>query len=555
MIQKTSIAVVLFNLAFADIPLSATPSWTSVDNDYSTGGALYDITMDGWIDYCTGNGNDMGSNKNAIYRNYNGTLETAASWRSVESGYFSHIYIGDVDKDSLPDLAVVFLGSGAGNQGPAMIYRNTGTGLDSNAWWTSTDQYNSFDCAFGDVDLDGDLDLAAVAGDAYTGNTSPTRIYRNNNGVLETQPYWTSADSSPGDACRWLDLDNDGWLDLIVGYRHKLAVFRNNLGVLDDTSSWTKYLSGWVLRVAVGDYDNDGYQDIAVACNGQLGADSSRVEVYHNGGGILQTVPAYIMLRSTTYCSCVAWGDVNNDGWLDLAAGGWWEPVVVFENSAGVIDTLPGWSWYSGDLVSETVMWGDVRNRALNLAAEHESGDGSRRLFYLGHRPVHSFHHIKVADSLVPQTDYALDPLTGWVTLKNAPGLGADIEIAYTYSRTPDLGVTNWTSTAGNYLFFNTTTGSEEHIVAKPLTRLSISPNPFRDLATIALHPPLTGNVLINIYDINGRLVRSLRSGTNPQTITWDGSDQDGNRLASGVYLLELVSGDMRDRARIVLVR
>ncbi|GAG98404.1 unnamed protein product, partial [marine sediment metagenome] len=112
LIQYFTISVIacFVSLSFANIPLVSTPSWTSIDNDYSTGGALYDVTMDGWIDYCTGNGNDMASNTNAIYVNQNGSLETIASWCSDESGYFSHIYIGDVDNDGFPDMAVAYLG-------------------------------------------------------------------------------------------------------------------------------------------------------------------------------------------------------------------------------------------------------------------------------------------------------------------------------------------------------------------------------------------------------------------------------------------------------------
>ena len=120
---KVCIFILLFYIGIgqAVIPLPGSPSWTSNDNDYSTGGALYDITMDGWIDYCTGNGNDMAMNTNAIYVNQNGILESSASWRSTETGYFSHIYIGDVDNDGFPDMAVVYLGFGQSSQGPASI--------------------------------------------------------------------------------------------------------------------------------------------------------------------------------------------------------------------------------------------------------------------------------------------------------------------------------------------------------------------------------------------------------------------------------------------------
>lgn len=556
------------SLSFASIPLSNTPSWTSVDNDYSTGGALYDVTMDGWIDYCTGNGNDMASNTNAIYVNQNGILETNASWRSNESGYFSHIYIGDVDNDSLPDMAVAYLGAGSPNIGPTSIYRNEGSGLNQTAWWISSDQYNSFDCAFGDVDLDADLDLAVAAGDVYTGFQSPTRVYKNNSGTIETTPYWTSVDSTPGNACRWVDLDNDGYLDLVVGYRYKISVFSNINGTLETTASWSTSEPGWILRIAVGDYNNDGWKDIAIACNGQLGSDSSRIEVYRNQAGTLQTPPEFVMLKSTTYSSCVEWGDVNNDGWIDLAAGGWWEPVVVFENNAGVIDTLPTWSWNGGsNLICETVMWGDVRNNSLTEINDYKSGDGVRKLFYFDRHPIQSFQEVLVNDTLIALSDFTYDPLTGWISFINAPGTGSDnIEITYTYAQYPDLGVTNWNRTFGNYLFNNTATSIAEDYISRPISpsvHLIVYPNPFSNKTRIKFSITQSSTTVspsrLKIYDVTGRLVKNFVLPTSnfslPTSLIWDGTDDHGRKLPNGIYLAEVKIGNSTIQEKIIIVR
>ena len=566
------VLLVSFGLNFADIPLTDAPSWTSSDSDISTGGALYDITMDGWLDYCTGNGNDIEANTNALYVNQNGTLETTASWRSNESGYFSHLYIGDIDNDTLPDMAVSFLGLGA-NQGPTRIYRNNGSGLDSVAWWTSEDQYNSFDCAFGDVDLDGDLDLAVAAGDAYNNIQSPVRVYRNNTGTFETTPYWTSADSTPSDACRWVDLDNDGDLDLIVGYRHKLAVFANTGGVLEDSASWSTSEPGWILRIAIADYNNDGLRDVAVACNGQQGSDVSCIEVYRNEAGALQTPPEYVMLTTTNYCSCVAWGDANNDGWLDLAAGGWWEPLVVFENNSGDLLTQPSWSWYGGALVCETTMWGNVRNLNLVATSDFKNGDGLTKLFYFDHHPIHSFQGVNIGVAPLPPTDYCYDPLTGWVALKNAPPVGTyNVEIKYTYSQYPDLAVTNWEDSYGNHLFYNTAANIEEMPFGESCVHsLTVSPNPFRDRTTIkyalsTMHyaendVPTAYSVVptIHIYDATGRLVKIFALPSSdfslPTSVTWDGSDQKGRKLPTGTYFLDITNGNNAICAKLILIR
>ncbi|MEM5832436.1 MAG: hypothetical protein QXT38_03975, partial [Candidatus Aenigmatarchaeota archaeon] len=69
------------------IPLPNSPSWVSIDNDYSTGGGFWDIDNNSYIDLVTSNGNDMALNRNGVYFNHNGELERNCSWRSADSGY------------------------------------------------------------------------------------------------------------------------------------------------------------------------------------------------------------------------------------------------------------------------------------------------------------------------------------------------------------------------------------------------------------------------------------------------------------------------------------
>ena len=88
-----------------------------------------------------------------------------------------------MDNDGDLDLAV-------GNNGESnQIYQNNQGLLQSDPIWTSTEEDNTLSVAWGDVDGDGDLDLAS-------GNSlQSVRVYENQNGTLESEAAWFSKDS------------------------------------------------------------------------------------------------------------------------------------------------------------------------------------------------------------------------------------------------------------------------------------------------------------------------------------------------------------------------
>ncbi len=552
-----SVLAVLVPLpAFAAIPLPSAPSWTSIDDDYSTGGAVADLDGDGWIDFLVSNGNDMATNRNSVYMNNSGTLDTVASWRSADAGLFGHCYAGDVNNDGLPDLAVAYLGVGVNGDHLARIYLNSGGTLGTTPAWKAADRHSSFDCCLGDVDLDGDLDIAISAGDAYAPvEYDPARIYRNNGTSFDTLPYWSASDTNPSDAVRFCDIDNDGDLDLFVGQvipgsgGGKVVMYRNSGGILDTVPTWTGQQGvGWVLRLAFGDYDADAFLDLAVASNNQQGEPNS-IKVFHNNGGTLDTIASFTMLQTNQYSSCVAWADVNGDEYPDLAAGGWWEPAVVFENHAGVLDTTPTWSWIPAnrtDLVCEAVVWGDLTNGHLSAVTEAYDGDGQRKLFNLHRRPLQTLDSVRVDGTRVPVAGYCSDPLAGWVSFASAPPSGAgNVVFYYRFSVAPDLAVTNWNQSRGNHLFLNTTpVGVAAHREELAPSRLTAWPNPFR--TGVRLLVAARGPSDVRIVDVSGRQVRVLRVPRSPlstsYSLTWDGRDEAGRPVAPGVYFAALGS-------------
>ncbi len=83
-------------------------------------------------------------------------------------------------------------------------------------------------------------------------------------------------------------------------------------------------------------------------------------------------------------------------------------------------------------------------------------------------------------------------------------------------------------------------------------------PNPFIDRTQLGYRLGNPGPVELTIYNVSGRVVRSLEQGHRPagqHHAVWDGRNSDGTMLPSGIYFARLVSGDVEQTARLLLVR
>lgn len=83
-------------------------------------------------------------------------------------------------------------------------------------------------------------------------------------------------------------------------------------------------------------------------------------------------------------------------------------------------------------------------------------------------------------------------------------------------------------------------------------------PNPFNPSTTLRFDIAHSGPASLRIHDVRGRLVRSLWAGAvgaGTHTSTWDGRDDRGLAVASGVYVVRLEAGDYRASRRIVLTK
>ena len=83
-------------------------------------------------------------------------------------------------------------------------------------------------------------------------------------------------------------------------------------------------------------------------------------------------------------------------------------------------------------------------------------------------------------------------------------------------------------------------------------------PNPFNPVTNIRFDIPEEGNVRMDIYNITGQKVATLVNGRMQpgfHSIRWDGTNDLGKQLASGMYIYHIKAGDFRDVKKLLLVK
>jgi subtilisin family serine protease len=83
-------------------------------------------------------------------------------------------------------------------------------------------------------------------------------------------------------------------------------------------------------------------------------------------------------------------------------------------------------------------------------------------------------------------------------------------------------------------------------------------PNPFNPTTWIPFYLPADGRATLKVFDVNGRLVKVVRDRwlrRGPHSVLWDGTDESGAQVSSGVYFCELVQGAERQTRKLTLVR
>jgi hypothetical protein len=83
-------------------------------------------------------------------------------------------------------------------------------------------------------------------------------------------------------------------------------------------------------------------------------------------------------------------------------------------------------------------------------------------------------------------------------------------------------------------------------------------PNPFNPQTTIAFSLKDRGQVSLKVYNVNGELVRTLANenrAAGPHQLTWDGRNDSGQPVSSGVYFYKLVANNFAQTKKMVLLK
>ena len=328
-----------------------------------SGVALLDYDNDGWLDVYLVNGSTFRALEGKepspramlLHNNHDGTFTDVTDKAGVANERWGFgVAVGDCDNDGWPDLYVT-------NYGKNRLYHNNhdGTftdvaekaGVAVSGWSTGA--------SWGDYDHDGRLDLFVpgyvkfdvnrqpIAGTngvppgfcKYRGEDvmcgprglpgEPDHLFHNDGDGTFTDVNVKAGVSDPkgyyGFASAFVDVDDDGWVDLAVANDSvPKYLYRNKHdGTFEDIS----YLSGFALNddgreqaamgIAVGDYNRDGKVDFYITNF----SDDYNTLYRNDGDGNFSDVTIRAGLANPKY-PFLSWGtgflDYDNDGLLDL---------------------------------------------------------------------------------------------------------------------------------------------------------------------------------------------------------------------------------------------
>ena len=254
-----------------------------------------------------------GARNAALYRNSGGRFDDVTSRAGINVTQSTiGCAAGDYDNDGRDDIAI-------GLTDGIAIYRNIGNGAFRDVTTTLGIRVSgpALGLSFIDYDHDGDLDLYVPR---FVEDAPANQLWRNNGNGTFTDATAQSglAGDGAGMGVVATDIDNDRAIDLVItGQRRAALILRNpREGAFETSEPWTPAFPAPAVGVAAFDFNKDGLMDLAFTHWSEPG-----LSLWKNIDGKRFERVAIPDLHWNH-----GWGisaiDIDNDGWLDLAAVG-----------------------------------------------------------------------------------------------------------------------------------------------------------------------------------------------------------------------------------------
>lgn len=498
-------------------------SWADFDNDGDA-----DLAAITWYD-STG----------ILFKNEGAGLFTFLSSSPIvtDRGFSETCSWGDYDNDGLVDIFVTN-SDGIGTY-RNRLYKNTGSGnftrIDSGAIYLDVNKPSR---CVNWVDIDGDRDMDLFV---TTEGAQDEMMYINNGGGYFTKVSGIPPVMNAGEtwSSSWGDYDNDGDFDVfLANWNAKNALFRNDgnftfTKILNDTmvnETGRHAVSGW------GDYDNDGDLDMFVTQayttpNAPLNNKLYKNRLMETGTASFEKITTGDIVNDGGYSYGFAWGDWDTDGDLDIFVA---KTYSENENNAAFLNNGNANSWLEiklqGNPSNKSGIGAKVRIRAvingnpvwLSRAVEGQSGYCGENLdlhFGLGNSIVVDTIRVEwpssttqVFTGIAPNHKISIDENTGIIGLNQN---GTEVPEGFDLKQ--------------NY------------------------PNPFNPSTKIEFDINQTGFVLLKVYDLRGRELKTLVS-KELKAGSYSYSFNGGN-LSSGVYFYSLISSNNRVDKKMMLIK
>ena len=252
-------------------------------------------------------------------------------------------------------------------------------------------------CGLADYDNDGFIDLLVAN---WTNQSN--LLYKNNgDGIfnkITTGPVVNNAASSYN--CSWGDYNNDGYIDLFVANFNSQNnfLYKNN-----GNGTFTQITTGPVINDIAssrggswGDVDNDGYLDLFVA-----NADQSNFLYINNGDGTFTKSTNSPVVNDGGNSVSGSFGDYDNDGYIDLFVTNWLDEnnFLYHNNGDGTFSKIISGSIVTDGGSSQGGSWGDFNNDGhLDLLVTNGTGASQNNFLYLNNGDGGSFTKITNGD-------------------------------------------------------------------------------------------------------------------------------------------------------------